>query len=193
LLSLRTFGERWYVANMRFALSMCIAITISACLTTDDSALPPPPPIPGDSGVSLLQDPVLVLRVVDGDTIVIERNGVEDRIRLKGIDTPELFASPPEPFSDEARIYVNNNVGTRIDLQFDSGCPEPPEELCRDSQPVPRLLTYVRLANGSDLGARLLEVGLAKVYVFNNEDFDRKQQYLSLEAEAKSNRVGQWQ
>lgn len=34
-----------------------------------------------------------VVRVVDGDTIVVARDGEEERVRILGIDTPEVARS----------------------------------------------------------------------------------------------------
>ena len=54
-------------------------------------------------------EPVLVKSVVDGDTIEILRNGVEFRIRFKGVNTPELYADAgPEAFAQEARDFVGS-------------------------------------------------------------------------------------
>lgn len=48
--------------------------------------------------------PVPVERVVDGDTIIVLRDGAEERVRLLGIDTPESVKpdSPVECFGPEA-------------------------------------------------------------------------------------------
>jgi micrococcal nuclease len=37
--------------------------------------------------------PALVTRVIDGDTVRVARGGSSDRVRLLGIDTPEVFES----------------------------------------------------------------------------------------------------
>jgi micrococcal nuclease len=47
---------------------------------------------------------VPVERVVDGDTVIVLRDGAEERVRLLGIDTPESVKpdSPVECFGPEA-------------------------------------------------------------------------------------------
>jgi endonuclease YncB( thermonuclease family) len=166
--------------------------TVAGCTVTGESYTPPPLPTGGDAAFRL-KDPVTVLRVVDGDTIDVDFHGVEESVRFKGIDTPELYSDPPEPFAQQARDFALTHIGTEVDIEFDSHCPQPPEELCRDNTSSHRLLAYVRVADGTDLGARQLAQGLAEVYIFQNEVFDRKAEYLAIEAEAKANHVGQWQ
>ncbi len=46
--------------------------------------------------------PYPVLMVIDGDTIVIERDAKEEKLRLIGIDTPEH----DEPYFKEAKAYT---------------------------------------------------------------------------------------
>ena len=74
----------------------------SATTTEDPSG-------PSDPTATTIEfaEPVLVKSVVDGDTIEILRNGVEFRIRFKGVNTPELYADAgPEAFAQEARDFV---------------------------------------------------------------------------------------
>lgn len=50
-------------------------------------------------------DDAVLVRVVDGDTIRVRIDGVEEPVRYIGIDTPEpnpTSAATPEPFADEA-------------------------------------------------------------------------------------------
>lgn len=55
--------------------------------------------------------PVSLVRVVDGDTILLNIDGVEERVRLIGIDTPESVhpdKSLNSSFGHEASDYVKN-------------------------------------------------------------------------------------
>ena len=47
----------------------------------------------GGPSVTGLQGPAEVTRVSDGDTITVQLDGREEKVRLTGIDTPETFAS----------------------------------------------------------------------------------------------------
>ncbi len=64
-------------------------------------------------------EPVRVVRVVDGDTLLLE-DGV--RVRLLGVDTPETKRPdhPVEPFGPEASAFTREFIGSRpITLQYD--------------------------------------------------------------------------
>jgi endonuclease YncB( thermonuclease family) len=96
--------------------------TIDACLksggrlpknsSTKKSHFDPTKPAhPGDDGV--LFGPLV--RVVDGDTIDVRIQGAVLRVRLIGIDAPELEHAPmPEqPFANEARGELATLIGER--------------------------------------------------------------------------------
>jgi micrococcal nuclease len=93
------------------------------------------------SGVSLLTGPVgcggatdagrgdqraadaTVVRVVDGDTLVVASEGEEERVRLIGIDTPESVkpGTPVECFGKEASAHLTDLLpeGTPVRLERD--------------------------------------------------------------------------
>ena len=48
-----------------------------------------------------------VISIADGDTITVDVDGVDERIRLIGIDAPEL-KNPPECFGPEAAKYATD-------------------------------------------------------------------------------------
>ncbi|MFP3900954.1 MAG: thermonuclease family protein, partial [Acidimicrobiia bacterium] len=85
-----------------------------------------------------------VVRVVDGDTLVVEIDGHEEHVRLIGIDTPESVAHdrPIECFGAEASAHLAELVP-----------PGTPVRLERDIEPrdrYDRLLAYVHRA-GDDV------------------------------------------
>lgn len=64
-----------------------------------------------------------IVRVVDGDTVVVELAGTEEHVRLLGIDTPESVdpRSPVECFGKEAAAHTASLVppGTKVRLVRD--------------------------------------------------------------------------
>ena len=68
-------------------------------------------------------DTVKVTRVVDGDTIIVDLNGVEERVRLIGIDTPESVhpdASRNLPEGKVASEFTKSRLeGKEVKLEFD--------------------------------------------------------------------------
>ena len=78
---------------------------------------PLPEPEPGtDAGARVvLSEPVTVEQVIDGDTLQVRRQGQIFRVRLKGINTPEMnfdSAQAPEPFAKAVDYAVN--AGLRV-------------------------------------------------------------------------------
>jgi micrococcal nuclease len=93
----------------------------------------PPPPGPGAAGAGR----ATVVRVIDGDTVVVALSGAAETVRLIGIDTPESVARdrPDECFGAEASRRLGDLLppGTEV-------------RLTRDVEPrdvYDRLLAYV--------------------------------------------------
>jgi endonuclease YncB( thermonuclease family) len=122
-----------------------------------------------------------VTRVVDGDTLDVRlTSGKRERIRLIGIDTPESGACYAAKASARARqLALSKQVVLKGDATQDT----------RDR--YGRLLAYVWLPGGKDLGYQLLAGGHAKVYVFRHA-FQRLSAYRTAEASAKGGPAGLW-
>lgn len=146
-----------------------------------------------DADISQFDFPVKVSRIIDGDTITVVLNGGTMDVRFIGVDTPELFTDPAEPFAQEAKDFTAYfaPVGEWVGLEFDdpSCASQTPPASCYDL--YDRLLAYIRVYGGGDLGAMLLSSGLARVYT--GSDYSRRAEYTQLEAEARSEGLGIWQ
>lgn len=102
-----------------------------------------------------------VVRVVDGDTLVVDVAGNDERVRLIGIDTPESVkqGSPVECFGKEASAHTKALLrrGTPIRLVLDV------EERDR----FDRLLAYVyRASDGEFVNLALARDGYAGVLTY---------------------------
>jgi micrococcal nuclease len=67
-------------------------------------------------------EPVRVIRVIDGDTIVVSQAGKSVRVRLIGVDCPEAGGrgKPVEWFANESSAYVRSLLdGRSVYLEFD--------------------------------------------------------------------------
>jgi micrococcal nuclease len=137
------------LAGMRrtfLAVAVVAAAAVLALVAQGGTAGPAFPPGEGE-----------VVRVVDGDTIVVRVTGGEERVRLIGIDTPESVdpRRPVECFGKEAAARTADLLpaGTRVRLERDL---EP-----RDR--YGRLLAYVyRADDGAFVNLLLLEEGYAQ-------------------------------
>lgn len=105
-------------------------------------------------------EPVAVelVHVIDGDTIIVDRDGEEERVRVLGIDAPEVAreGESGERCADEATALTEElTAGAEVVVVADSS----QEEADRYG----RTLAYVE-ADGQDVSAELLSAGLAEVY-----------------------------
>ena len=100
-----------------------------------------------------------VTRVVDGDTIVVDFNGTEEKIRLIGVDTPESVHPDSSKNSEaglEASEYTRSMLeGKYVTLEFD----------VQQRDMYGRLLAYVYL-DGVMFNKTLLENGYATISTF---------------------------
>lgn len=112
---------------------------------------------------SLIQNTsVSVLRIIDGDTIEVNSNGVLEKIRLIGVNTPETVdpRKKVECFGKEASRFVTDIlVGTSVSLEADASQGE------RDR--YGRLLRYVYLSDGSLLNKTIIAEGYGYEYTYN--------------------------
>jgi endonuclease YncB( thermonuclease family) len=121
-----------------------------------------------------------VTRVVDGDTVdVVLRGGARERVRLIGIDTPERGSCFASSAAAEARRLA---LGKQVVLKGDA------TQDTRDR--YGRLLAYVWMAGGKDLGYQLIGGGFGKVYVYRDA-FQRLGAYRRAEQAAKGSTRGQ--
>lgn len=130
-----------------------------------------------------------VTRVIDGDTLelaVPDGTFPVTRVRLWGIDTPELARQdtgrPAEPFADEAAAYVRSLCrGQKVTLSL-----EPHRLRGRYG----RLLAFVVLPDGKILNEQLLTVGLARVD--NRFSHRWMQRFEFVQEQARHEGVGLW-
>lgn len=93
----------------------------------------------------------LVSRVVDGDTVVANYQGREERIRLIGVDTPEVRGN--QPFNKEATEFVKTLLEQPVKIV--------PGEPYFERDRYGRLLAYLQLEDGRDVSLLLAESGFA--------------------------------
>ena len=121
-----------------------------------------------------------VTRVVDGDTLIVKVARKSERVRLIGIDTPEVGSCYAAQATVRAKqLALRRHVrllGDRTQARRDR---------------YGRLLAYVQLPNGHDLGRDLIARGFGKVYVYDRA-FARLRAYQVDEAVAHTHGLGLW-
>ncbi|MCM2532042.1 thermonuclease family protein [Neobacillus pocheonensis] len=130
--------------------------------------------------------PATIMKNIDGDTIDINLNGKEEKIRMLCVDTPETHHPRlgVQPFGPEAAEYTKKilPVGTEIEIETGIGGG-------RDK--YGRLLAYIYV-NGKMFNEMLLEQGLARVaYVYapNTKYVD---EFYGIQKEAQKKGIGIW-
>lgn len=123
-----------------------------------------------------------VTHIVDGDTIDVKSYGNHKkyRIRLLGIDTPEVYGGT-ECGGPEASRLMKKIAKGRVAVKTD------PKQPKRDR--YNRLLGYV--SHGGDLGHNMLAHGRAKVLAVGDR-FIKYSSYKSSERKAKRKNRGTW-
>lgn len=123
-----------------------------------------------------------VSHVFDGDTVELADGR---RVRLLGIDTPELGHDdrPAQPLAEPARTFLETLAppGARVRLHFDF------EQRDRYG----RLLAHLYLTDGVNLQAELVAAGLAATLVVPPNEWNHEC-YAALEDAARSAALGIW-
>lgn len=125
-----------------------------------------------------------VIRVVDGDTIIIDYNGKEERIRLIGVDTPESVhpnAEKNTEFGKTASDFTKANLENKfVKIELD----------VQEHDKYGRLLAYIYV-DGKMYNKTLLEEGYAKIATFppNVKYVD---DFKAIQKDAENNKKGLW-
>jgi micrococcal nuclease len=129
-----------------------------------------------------------VTGVSDGDTIKVVVKGRTERVRLVGIDTPELGrdGAADQCHARAARSAMTRTVrDTRVHLVRDT------TQANRDT--YGRLLRYVYTAKGGrDVGRTLIAAGHGREYTFKGRAYKHRSAHRSAERKAKAARRGLW-
>lgn len=129
---------------------------------------------------SIGADIFLVTRAVDGDTIVLAD---KERVRLIGVDTPELHhpRKPVQYYAEEAYRFTQKIVeGKKVRLEYD----------WQRRDRYGRLLAYVYLPDGTFLNAELIRQGYGHAYT--RYPFKYLDEFRRLEREARETGKGLW-
>lgn len=145
-------------------------------------------------GCAAEADTYLVTRVIDGDTIQLHNR---ERVRLIGIDTPEVHQSHKLDrdsrrtgrdhktiiaMGRQASRFTKNLVeGKRVRLEYD----------VERRDRYGRLLAYVYLSDGRMLNAEIVKAGYGQIYTVP-PNVKHADMFLKLQREARENQRGLW-
>lgn len=128
--------------------------------------------------------PAKVTKVTDGDTITVEVDGKEEKVRLLLVDTPETVhpSKPVQPFGKEASSFAKDTLdGKDIELELDVS----------ERDKYGRLLAYVWV-DGQMFNELLLKEGLARVAYVYAPNVKYVDQFREIQDKARKDEKGIW-
>lgn len=126
-----------------------------------------------------------VLSYADGDTLTVDMNGTEERIRFIGIDTPETkkHDAPAQCYADEAAAFMKKTVESKpVRLEADT--------VGDNRDRYDRLLRYVYTKDGTLLNKTIIEQGYG--FAYTQFKFDRKEEFVQAQRSAFVEKRGLW-
>lgn len=126
-----------------------------------------------------------VVNIEDGDTLTVNMKGNEERVRFIGVDTPEVRdpRKPVQCFGRVASEFTKNLIGNNpVKLEAD------PDNTNRDR--YNRLLRYVYLPDGTLVNSEIIKQGYG--FAYTGFPFTKKEEFKSLEENAKQQNLGLW-
>lgn len=157
-----------------------LAPTVAPAAPSPTPEAPPPTEAPGSTPDASIPDgdQAIVTNIVDGDTIDVELDGEEFRVRYIGIDTPERGEEYFEQATDgNARLVAGQTVILVKDVS--------------ETDRFGRLLRYIYLLDGTFVNAELVRQGLAEAVSYPPDDA-HYQEFLVLQGEAQASDRGKW-
>jgi len=127
-----------------------------------------------------------LVRVVDGDTIIVQKDSKEYSVRLIGIDAPENSKTRygyTEPYGDESKKELERLiVGKEIFLEFD--------ESQWETDKYNRLLAYVFVWD-MNINKEMIRRGMVKEYTYNTP-YKYQIEFRQAQKEAQESKRGIW-
>lgn len=126
-----------------------------------------------------------VTAFTDGDTISVNMNGTEEKVRMIGVDTPETKDPRKEVqcYGKAASDFTKKLIGSSsVRLEAD------PTNTNRDR--YNRLLRYVYLPDGTLVNAEIIKQGYGFAYTYF--PFEKLEEFRDLQKQAEVSKVGLW-
>lgn len=174
-----------YTRYMKYIFTIVCLLVLSGCTTADlETAIEIWEEFsPEVAGVETGHHKVI--RVVDGDTVVIDYFGEETTLRLIGVDTPETKHpnKDVECFGPEASAFMEELLSDRsIEIELD--------ESQGSHDRYNRLLVYIWL-DGVNINELLIGEGYAFEYTYNLP-YKYQDEFKQAQSDARGSQRGLW-
>jgi micrococcal nuclease len=127
-----------------------------------------------------------VIRVVDGDTIVVDYEGCSEKVRMLCVDTPESVHPDKKqniPMGKVASRFAKERLsGKYVGLEFEGH---------RFRDYYGRLLAYV-IVDGTNFSLELVRQGMSPYYTKYGYSARYDEQFRALEKQARKEELGIW-
>ncbi len=133
------------------------------------------------AGKGRMDDIVAVRRVMDGDTVSAFVGGRYERIRLIGIDAPEIGQIPWGPIARERLRQMIAASSWKVGIEFDVGK--------RDK--YGRLLAYLRTGDGRMVNREMIREGYAVLFTVP-PNVKYAEEFVAAERYARKRKIGIW-
>ena len=127
-----------------------------------------------------------VVRVIDGDTVDVQLAGAEVRVRLIGIDTPEIV-DPRKPVQCFAR-EASDKAHELLDGQVVTMVADPSQD---DTDRYGRLLRYLWLPDGHMFNQEMVAQGYAFEYTYR-VPYKYQDAFKQAQHDARAQQLGLW-
>ena len=127
--------------------------------------------------------------MTDGDTIEVLRAGKTDRVRLLGLNAPELYATENDRFAQRGAREAKDALEQLVCRRW--VCLETDEANGKYRDQYGRLLAYV-WADELLVNHWLIANGFAEEYTYRDESYRYQATFKDAEWQARQARVGLW-
>ena len=138
------------------------------------------------SDINLAKNEYKVVRVVDGDTIVLNIDGVDTYVRMIGLDTPETVdpRKKVQCFGLEASAYLNRLLPKDYIVRIEDDITQ------SDKDRYGRLLRYV-YTKDTLVNEEVIQQGYGYEYTYK-KPYQFQEQFKASENYAKEGKIGLW-
>lgn len=162
-------------------LQAVISIAVLSISYVASRHIEPPPDIAGTISPGYYR----VVEIEDGDTITVDMDGTNERIRFIGVDTPETHdpRKPVQCFGHAATNFTKGLIGSQpVRLVSDS--------LSDNRDRYNRLLRYIYLPDGRLVQAEIIKHGYG--FAYTSFPFTKSNEFRFYQAQARKEGRGLW-
>ncbi len=125
--------------------------------------------------------------ITDGDTIKVVIDDKVETVRLANVDTPETVdpRRPVECFGKEASEQMSRLIsGKQVALE--------PDDTQSEQDQYDRLIRFVFLEDGTDVGLEMIKLGFAQSSPYGNSPHKYLEEYKTAQENARNEKLGLW-